>query len=287
MEILILILVFIVVIAAVYLLMLPWAKQGGYAALPQQSQNKTPAFSLRKVLTGLANLTKPLEKFLPAPQIAKRLTWAGSPLTISEFFAFKALTTIIVPVAGIILTKKSDLLILGIFIFVGYIIPDFWLKQKVKKRQSQISRDLPAVIDLMSLCVGAGLNFMLAMDRVVKDFKKCPLTAELATAWQEIQMGRTRQEALKSLALRVGVPEIASFSRTLIQADRMGSPIGEALKILSDEIRTRRFLRGESLALQAPIKLLFPLLFFILPVVLIIVGAPVILQFMKSGGLKF
>jgi tight adherence protein C len=128
---------------------------------------------------------------------------------------------------------------------------------------------------------------MLAMDRVVKDFKKCPLTEELSIAWQEIQMGRTRQEALKSLATRVGVAEISSFSRTLIQADRMGSPIGEALKILSDEIRTRRFLRGEALALQAPIKLLFPLLFFILPVVLIIVGAPVILQFLKSGGLKF
>jgi tight adherence protein C len=67
----------------------------------------------------------------------------------------------------------------------------------------------------------------------------------------------------------------------------MGSPIGEALNILSDEIRTRRFLRGEELALQAPIKLLFPLLFFILPVVLIIVGGPVILQFLGSGGIKF
>jgi tight adherence protein C len=286
MEILILVLVFVAVVASVYLVMLPWAKQGGYV-LPQQPASKTSATSLRKVLGGLSNVIKPLERFLPAAQLTKRLTWAGSPLTISEFFAFKGLTLITVPIVGIILSKKTDLLALAIFILIGYLIPDFWLKQKVQKRQRQISRDLPAVIDLMSLCVGAGLNFMLAMDRVVKDFKKCPLTEELATAWQEIQMGRTRQEALKSLAQRVGVPEISSFSRTLIQADRMGSPIGEALKILSDEIRTRRFLRGEELALKAPIKLLFPLLFFILPVVLIIVGGPVILQFLKSGGIKF
>jgi tight adherence protein C len=286
MEILILIFVFIAVISSVYFIMLPWAKKGAYL-LPRQPKNKTPAGSLRKILTRLANLLKPLEKFLPAARITKRLTWAGSPLTISEFFAFKFLTLIIAPVVGIILSRRSDLPSLIVFILVGYFIPDFWLKQKVGKRQRQISRDLPAVIDLMSLCVGAGLNFMLAMDRVVKDFKKCPLTEELTTAWQEIQMGRTRQEALKNLAQRVGVPEIASFSRTLIQADRMGSPIGEALRILSDEIRTRRFLRGEELALKAPIKLLFPLLFFILPVVLIIVGGPVMLQFMKSGGLKF
>lgn len=284
MEIFILILVFIAVVASVYLIMLPWTKEGSYV-LPEQP--KAPAGGLRKMLSGLASLIKPLEKFLPAAQVTKKLTWAGSPLTITEFFAFKLLTVIVVPVVGVILSKRSDLPTLIGFILVGYFIPDFWLKQKVQKRQRQISRDLPAVIDLMSLCVGAGLNFMLAMDRVVKDFKKCPLTEELAAAWQEIQMGRTRQEALKSLAQRVGVPEVSSFSRTLIQADRMGSPIGDALKILSDEIRTRRFLRGEELALKAPIKLLFPLLFFILPVVLIIVGGPVLLQFLKSGGIKF
>jgi tight adherence protein C len=256
--------------------------------LPQQSKPKvSPLTGFRKFLRGIAVIIKPLEKFLPAAGLNQKLIWAGSPLNILEFFAFKLLMIIVVPIVGIVLFKKTEIVFLVVLIFVGYFIPDFWLKQQIKKRQRQISRDLPAVIDLMTLCVGAGLNFMLAMDRVVKDFKKCPLTEELSATWQEIQMGRTRQEALKALAQRVGVAEISSFSRTLIQADRMGSPIGEALNILSDEIRTRRFLRGEELALQAPIKLLFPLLFFILPVVLIIVGGPVILQFLGSGGIKF
>ncbi|MDD5355456.1 MAG: type II secretion system F family protein [Candidatus Omnitrophica bacterium] len=287
MEIILLIFIFIAIVAGVYFVMLPWAKRDN-RMLPQRFKvTQSPLAGLRKILQGVANIIKPLEKFLPAAGINKRLIWAGSPLNILEFFAFKFLMIIVVPVIGIVLLQKTDLISLVIFILVGYLLPDFWLKQQIQKRQRQISRDLPAVIDLLTLCVGAGLNFMLAMDRVVKDFKKCPLTAELSATWQEIQMGRTRQEALKALAQRVGVAEISSFSRTLVQADRMGSPIGEALNILSDDIRTRRFLRGEEMALKAPIKLLFPLLFFILPVVLIIVGGPVVLQFLKGGGLKF
>lgn len=286
MELTILIIVFMMIVAGVYFTLLPWARRD-MRLLREEPKASSSQGSFRKMLQGFATLIKPLEKFLPAAGLAKKLSWAGSPLTVLELFAFKVLTLIITPIIGIILFKKTDLTFLTIAIVVGYFIPDFWLKQKVQKRQRQISRDLPAVIDLMTLCVGAGLNFMLAMDRVVKDFKKCPLIEELSLTWQEIRMGRTRQEALKALAHRVGVAEISSFSRTLIQADRMGSPIGEALNILSDEIRTRRFLRGEELALKAPIKLLFPLLFFILPVVLIIVGGPVILQFLKGGGLKF
>lgn len=286
MEIAILAFIFLLVAAGAYFIMLPLVERQAHL-LPQQPQSKASGFALRKILSGLSGIIKPLERFLPATQLGKKLTWAGSPLTILEFFVFKGIMLIVVPAVCVAVLKKTEVPYLIVFMVVGYIFPDFWLKGKIRKRQRQISRDLPAVIDLMSLCVGAGLNFMLAMDRVIKEFKKCPLTGELATTWHEIQMGRSRQEALKSLAARVGVAEISSFVRTLNQADRMGSPIGEALKILSDEVRTRRFLLGEELALKAPIKLLFPLLIFILPVVLIIVVGPVLLQFMTSGGIKF
>lgn len=287
MEIIILSFIFIGISASVYFISLSFTKQEMRLMQEHVPNAKAKVPVMRKILSGLAVLIRPLEKFLPAAKTGKELIWAGSPLTILEFFAFKGLMVIVTPIMGVAISKTTDLIPMIIFIVIGYFIPNFWLKQKIKKRQRKISRDLPAVIDLMSLCVGAGLNFMLAMDRVVKEFKKCPLTEELAVTWHEIQMGRTRQEALKSLAQRVGVPEISSFVRTLNQADRMGSPIGEALKILSDEIRTRRFLLGEELALTAPIKLLFPLLFFILPVVLIIVGGPVILQFLAGGSPKF
>ncbi|MDD4907716.1 MAG: type II secretion system F family protein [Candidatus Omnitrophica bacterium] len=288
MDLIILIFVFIFIMGSVYYISKSLTKDEVHLSLEQPTkQAAEPAFKLRQILTALSGVVKPLEKSLPTTELKKKLTYAGSPLTVLEFFAFKLLSLVIVPVIVFIVFKKTEPMYLGFSLFAGYIFPDIWLKQKVQKRQSEIARDLPAVIDLLTLCVGAGLNFMLAIDRVVKDFKKCPLTEELAVAWQEIQMGRTRQDALRGLAARLGMPEISSFVRTLIQADRMGSPMGDALKIQSDEVRMRRFLRGEEMALKAPIKLLFPLLFFILPVVLIVVGGPVILQFLKGGGLSF
>ena len=287
MDIIILVFIFVFITGSVYYISKSLVKEEARLSLEPLTKQAQSSFQLRGVLTALSGVVKPMEKYLPAAALKKKLTYAGSPLTVLEFFAFKLLTLVVVPVAVFIIFKKTDPIYIGFSLFAGYILPDIWLKQKVQKRQSEIARDLPAVIDLLTLCVGAGLNFMLAIDRVVKDFKKCALTEELAAAWQEIQMGRTRQDALRGLAARLGMPEISSFVRTLIQADRMGSPMGDALKIQSDEVRMRRFLRGEELALKAPIKLLFPLLFFILPVVLIVVGGPVILSFLKGGGLSF
>jgi len=287
MDIFILGFVFFAAIASVYFIGKSFAKEEPRFTLEQGGAKASSSFAPRQILSILASGIKPAEKYLPSAGVRKKLTWAGSPITVLEFFAFKLVMIVLLPAVVYIITKKSDPIYLGIALFVGYIFPDFWLKKKVQTRQRQIGRDLPAVIDLLTLCVGAGLNFMLAIDRVVKDFKKCPLTEELSLAWQEIQMGRTRQEALKGFADRVGMPETSSFVRTLVQADRMGAPMGDALKIQADEVRMRRFLRGEELALKAPIKLLIPLLFFILPVVLIVVGGPVILQFLKGGGMQF
>ncbi|MDI6606737.1 MAG: type II secretion system F family protein, partial [Candidatus Omnitrophota bacterium] len=156
-----------------------------------------------------------------------------------------------------------------------------------KKRQHRIRRDLPNVIDLLNLCVSGGLDFMLAVNTVTRELKPCQLTRELSEVYRQTQMGKTRREALKDLALRLDMPEIHSFVRSLIQADRMGTPLADVLNIQAEEIRTIRFQQGEAMALKAAIKLLFPLFAFILPVVLIIVGGPIILQFMKGANFGF
>ena len=96
-------------------------------------------------------------------------------------------------------------------------------------------------------------------------------------------MGKTRREALKNFAWRVDMPEVHSFVRTLVQADRMGSPMAQAMNMQAEEIRVRRFQNGEAMALKAPIKLLLPLFVFILPVVLIIIGGPIMLQFTRGS----
>lgn len=222
-------------------------------------------------------------------KMERKLVNAGTSLGPSEFIALKILSVCIFGLFAFIILPlfiRSNLLIFSLIsLALGILIPDIWLRQKIKKRHFNIARDLPGAIDLLNLCVGAGLDFMLAARKVIENFKRCELVDELKEMIKEIDVGTSRYEALKNLSWRINLPEISSFSRTLIQTDRFGAPVGEALQILSDEINTRRFQKGEEMALKAPIKLLFPLVIFILPVVLSIVAGPIILTFLKRGSL--
>lgn len=243
--------------------------------------------TFRKVLKGfgfLANI-KAL-RTLVSHSIPRKLVMAGSPLSIVEFVIFKVLSMALCGLFASIILQDKVVMAIVIGVILGFIIPDIWLNLKIQRRHVEIRRDLPAVIDLLNLCVDAGLDFMLAVSRVIREFKKCPITDELSEVWQETRMGAARRDALVHMSRRINLPELSSFVRTLLQADRMGSPMGEALKIQAEEIRMRRYLRGEELALKAPIKLLFPLFFFILPAVMVIVAGPIFLQFMQ-GGIKF
>jgi tight adherence protein C len=235
----------------------------------------------------LSNKFKSYEQRINARNLKRRLIKAGSPLGVLEFIAFKIIFLILLPVVAYILlgdffAKDLAVLIL-ISLFLGFILPDLWLRRRIQRRQYHINRDLPNIIDLLNLCVSGGLDFMLAVNKVVRELKLCDITVELAEVYRQTQMGKTRREALKDLAWRVDTAEVYSFVRTLVQADRMGTPMAEALKMLAEDMRVRRFQRGEAMALKAPIKLLFPLFAFILPVVLIIVGAPVMLEFLRGS----
>ena len=233
---------------------------------------------------------KDFEKRIPfsTEGIRRRLIKAGLPMGVLEFLAFKALAIIFVPTLSLIFLSGNlpKNIVLAVSLAAGFFIPEMWLNQKIGKRLHNIRRDLPNIIDLLNLCVSGGMDFMLAVNRVVKDLKPCDLTRELGEVYRETQVGKSRREALKNFGWRVDMPEVHSFVRTLIQADRMGTPMSEALNVQSEEMRVRRFQHGESMALKAPIKLLFPLFAFILPVVMIIVGGPIILQFTR-GGINF
>lgn len=227
-------------------------------------------------------------RHLVGATIAGRLAMAGFPLNVIEFAIIKVLGIAIFTIAGSVISRGNHFIAYTVGgAVIGFIFPELWLNLRIKRRHNEIRRELPMVIDLLDLCVGAGLDLTMAINRVIKDFKKCPLTDEFSEVWREIKMGSSRREALQHLGRRVNLPELSSFVRTLLQADRIGSPMGEALKIQSEEIRQRRYLNGEEIALKAPIKLLFPLFVFILPVIFIIVAGPVLLQFVRGGGIKF
>jgi len=223
---------------------------------------------------------------LPAGNLQKRLIQANRIMSPTQFTAVKLFFAAALP-AVVFIIMRPELPILVIPLAIGFILPEMWLNGKIKKRSALIVKDLPLVIDLLNICVGGGLDFMVAVNRVILEFRPCVLIDEMKIMLQEMQVGSSRREALKSMANRINNPEIYSFVRTLLQADRIGTSIGDALKIQSEEIRTRWFQRGEESALKAPIKLLFPLMIFILPVVLIIVAGPILIQFTKGGMVKF
>lgn len=163
-----------------------------------------------------------------------------------------------------------------ISLLVGFYVPDYAVLDLKKKRQKSIIRELPNVMDLLTLSVEAGMDFMAAISRVIEYSKPGPLRDELSIVLKEIQVGTTRADALRNMADRVEVAQISSFSSILIQADEMGSSIGPVLRAQSDLLRSDRFQRAEREGAKATQKILLPLITCILPAVFIVIMGPVI-----------
>jgi len=229
-------------------------------------------------------INKPLITPKLRQQFAKNISIG---FTAEEFFLIKELS-IIGFLAALVPAMGPEQLLISVFFSLGagWVLPDFWMRTQVKKIKDQIVRHLPDTVDLLGLCVNAGLDFMMALKWVVEKSAPTPLVGELNNVLQEINVGKPRRDALRDLARKYELPDLSTFSRTLIQADKMGTSVSEALNILSEDMRLARFRRGEAMALKAPLKMLFPLLFCIFPVVGILVGAPIFLDFMYNNPLK-
>lgn len=234
----------------------------------------------------------PTEAFLGSSKmfigIKKLLDTAHINMSAAAFFNIKILLCIFLALISIMAAGKADPLLIIIAVALGYIIPVFYLKRRITKRRNLLIRTLPETVDLLGLCIEAGLDFTSAAKWVIDKTPSTPMIEELAFVIEEVKWGKPRIQALKDMSHRLNIPEVSSFVQTIIQADRMGTPIAEAFSILSEDSRAQRFHRGERIALQAPIKILLPLIFFIMPVIGIVIGGPILLQFMQGGlsGLK-
>ncbi|MFC1708484.1 type II secretion system F family protein [Candidatus Omnitrophota bacterium] len=224
-----------------------------------------------------------VNKFYKRDKMEEKMFAGRVFLMPEQFLAIKQLLAFAFLFMTFLFVKSGDIMPLVILPIVGFVAPDLWLNMKIKQRKGKILRTLPDVVDLLSLCVDAGLDFMAASRWIVDKSIANEFTEELNLVLHEIKVGRSRRDALQAMSRRLDLPDVTAFCRTLIQADRMGIPIAEALSVLSEDVRDRFFRRAERTALQAPMKMLIPLIFFILPVVGIIVGGPVLLQFMSTG----
>lgn len=160
----------------------------------------------------------------------------------------------------------------------GYWYPVLSLNTEASRRRNAILRTLPTTLDLMTICVEAGLSLQAAMIKVVEKSRPSPLREELDQALREIQLGRPRADALKEMAKRINLKEVNSVVLAMVQAEAMGTGIAKSLRIQSEIARDNRMQRAQEQAMQAPVKLSFPLVLFIFPVVFIVIFGPVALE---------
>jgi len=164
-----------------------------------------------------------------------------------------------------------------------FLYPSMWLRRELKLRHKSIQRSLPFVLDILTLSVEAGMDFMTALQRHVEGKVVDALSEELIRVIREIQLGKTRRQALRDLSIRVDLGDLRSVVNALVQADELGVSIGTILRIQADQIRLRRFERAEKLANEAPVKMLFPLMCFIFPAVFLILLGPVLFNVTQKG----
>ena len=165
----------------------------------------------------------------------------------------------------------------------GYYAPSFWLRKAIANRQDALQRAIPDALDLMVVCVEAGLGLDQAIGRVGEEVKRAhpALSDELNLLALELRTGVTRQEALRNLAHRTDLEEVRNLVAILVQTDRFGTSIGQALRVHADSMRTTRRLKAEELAAKLPVKLLLPLIFFIFPSMFIVTIGPACIRMVR------
>lgn len=225
----------------------------------------------------LTDYREKIEKFVITAGMEREVTGY-------EFLAFQITTAILFSVMSFILSKGNTLFVVigGV---VGLAYPYLWLYEKKKTRQQEIVSSMPNVVDMLSLSVEAGLDFNAGIKKVCDIYKseKDPFVEELYFMNKNMKLGKTREEALKTMAERVDTQELHSFSSTLVQAEKMGSNISDVLKSQAVRMRQERFMNAEKMGAAASQKLLIPMILFIFPLIFIIIFGPIILQFIYKN----
>jgi tight adherence protein C len=224
---------------------------------------------------------------------AHRLELAGSPgnISASEFWVIRGLTTIGLGVLFFFFLGrfgqdpgKRILYTLIMAVFCVF-LPALYLSSSIRRRQEAIIKKFPDALDLMSICVDAGLPFDGAMARVEEKWDD-PLANEFGRVLHEVQLGKSRRQALRDMSNRMEVADVTSFVAAILQAEHLGVSIGRVLRIQSEQMRLRRRQRAEEKAHQAPVKMLFPLVFLIFPSMFIVLLGPAALQVMRNDVLR-
>lgn len=241
----------------------------------------------------IAKVIDPFQRMLPrSPEevsvVQRRLMWAGyrKDLHVNIFYGAK----VVVPAALAVLATvtgfyvKGPFFVYGISLGLGFLLPDFWLGNRIKARQLKIRLGLPEALDLLVICIEAGLGLDQAMLRVAEELRisQPVISEELNLLNLEQRAGRPRAEALRNLADRTDVDSVRALVNLLIQTDQFGTSVAKALRVHSDTLRTQRRQQAEEQAAKTTVKLVFPLVLFIFPSLFVVVLGPSLITIMEG-----
>lgn len=227
-----------------------------------------------------------------AQVVEEKLETAGRPWNMGfrEFMGLRVLSVLVATLGGIAAINVFDLapmlraIGLIVIVFCGIGLPDYVLDSTIRKRQSGVRKVLADTLDLMTVCVEAGLGLDGAMQKVVEKLDS-PFSREISRSLQEMRLGKMRSDALKDMAKRIRISEVSSFVAALCQADQLGVSISRVLRVQCDTLRNVRSQRAREAAAKLPVKLLIPLVFFIFPAIFVVVIAPGGIQIFRALGI--
>ncbi len=277
---------------AVSLLQTSVGPQGVTDSIDLREQQLAGSFVERLVVPGAGRIGRRVFRLTPLDmygRVNRKLVLAGNPpgLDAERIVAFKVVGAIAGIVGGIVLTTLFSLsgpvLIVTIALLgaLGYLLPSMQVSLSAASRQREIQRQLPDVMDLLTISVEAGLGFDAALSQVTKNVPG-PLAEEMSRLLQEIQIGVGRADAFRHLGERTSVPELQSFVLSMIQADLFGVSIANVLRAQSRELRQKRRQRAEEIAQKIPVKLLFPMIFLVMPAMFIVLIGPGVIKIMQT-----
>ncbi|GLQ96505.1 type II secretion system F family protein [Dyella mobilis] len=274
-----------------------WSIYGLMREVPQADRNfQDPlSFGLR-LLWPLVNLAT----FVIAPRLPphrlevtyKQLQAAGQDFVLSpeQFYGLRVTSMALVALFLLALVKLLDvqglppyLLAVGFGAVLGWWFPLLWLTERRNKRRRQVIRDLPVYLDFITMAVEAGLNITGGIEQATQKGPPGPMAQEFTRLLRDIRSGLPRAEALRRMADRMDMSQISGFTGTLIQADRVGASLGSTLRAQASQRREERFLRAEKLALEAPVKMMLPLVLFFFPLIFLALGYFIYLRMRQEG----
>lgn len=266
--------------------------QSGEVASLEEIELSQP-FSERVLIPIFRRIGEISARFTPQKAIqdtARRLELAGNPWPIdaATFLAIRFILAVVLGgfvTAMFLLSPTPNFNDNAIFIFGatfgGFFLPHLMLSSRITNRQKEIRKAMPDALDLLTICVEAGLGFDAAMSKVSEKWDN-QLSLAFARAIREIQLGKTRRDALKDMADRLDINEMTSFVAAIIQSEQLGVSMAKILRIQSDQMRIKRRQRAEEEAHKAPVKMVLPMAFLMFPTILIIVLTPAAIQIMGS-----